>query len=535
MNTGTAAVTDYTVTDNLGGYTVGANTVYPLAYNTGTVRYYINGVLQTAPTVTAGPPLTVTGLTIPAGGSAVLIYETTATPVAPLATGSSITNTATITGGGLTNPITAQATVETATSADLTISKSASPTTVTENGQITYTFVISNTGNTEATATGNVVVTDTFAPILRNIAVTYNGTAWTEGTNYTSQRRDRRFHNAGRTDHRSGGHVHAEHRRDVHRHARHGHTRHHRHSLTIHHTNDSVPGFGRGLSLPKKALPVPVFPWYNSRNLRLSTNCAHIGRSKRDLWKRKPFILPASGRGCTTRSYSPPVSSARIPICSAAAFSATRKPATLSFSASRSARGAGQAPCTMLSRSPPMRSARSFPSSSLTMKHRFHIRWETILVAVEIVFVAVLGALPASTPVQVFQVSINFIASMQYNTFRNSEGVPMATTFATNHVRQLGIGLAKELHRRHGDTSHRRVLKRHFSMVLFFLAGTILGAVACIFLGRRAIWVAAPLRHRFRCLSPRRPHLGKRVAGARSRGTLSSGARFSCFPDHFAL
>ena len=54
VNTGTAAITDYTVTDNLGGYTVGANTVYPLAYNAGTVRYYINGVLQTAPTVTAG-------------------------------------------------------------------------------------------------------------------------------------------------------------------------------------------------------------------------------------------------------------------------------------------------------------------------------------------------------------------------------------------------------------------------------------------------------------------------------------------------
>ena len=185
VNTGTAAITDYTVTDNLGGYTVGANTVYPLAYNAGTVRYYINGVLQAAPPVPAGPPLTVTGLTVPAGGSAVLIYETTATPVAPLATGSSITNTATITGGGLTTPITAQATVETANSAELSISKALSPTTVTENGQITYTFVISNTGNTEATATGNVVVTDTFSPILRNIAVTYNGTAWTEGTNYT--------------------------------------------------------------------------------------------------------------------------------------------------------------------------------------------------------------------------------------------------------------------------------------------------------------------------------------------------------------
>lgn len=185
VNTGTTAITDYTVTDNLGGYTVGANTVYPLAYNAGTVRYYINGVLQTTPTVTAGPPLTVTGLTVPAGGNAVLIYETTATNVAPLATGDSITNTATVSGGGLTNAITAQATVETANSADLSISKALSPTTVTENGQITYTFVISNTGNTEAAATDNVVVTDTFDPILRNIAVTYNGTAWTEGTNYT--------------------------------------------------------------------------------------------------------------------------------------------------------------------------------------------------------------------------------------------------------------------------------------------------------------------------------------------------------------
>ena len=185
VNTGTTAITGYTVTDDLGGDTVGANTVYPLAYNAGTVRYYINGVLQASPTVTAGPPLTVTGLTIPAGGSAVLIYEATATNVAPLATGGSITNTATITGGGLINPITAQATVETENSADLTISKALSPTTVTENGQITYTFVISNTGNTEAAATDNVVVTDTFDPVLRNITVTYNGTAWTEGTNYT--------------------------------------------------------------------------------------------------------------------------------------------------------------------------------------------------------------------------------------------------------------------------------------------------------------------------------------------------------------
>lgn len=185
VNTGTAAITGLTVSDDLGGYTVGANIVYPLTYSEGTIRYYVNGTLQMAPTVTVGPPLTVTGITVPAGGNAVLVYETTATGAAPLAADSSITNTATITGGGLVNSLTAQAVLPVADSADLTISKALSPTTVTENGQITYTFVISNTGNTAATATDNIVVTDTFSPILRDISVIYNGTAWTAGTEYT--------------------------------------------------------------------------------------------------------------------------------------------------------------------------------------------------------------------------------------------------------------------------------------------------------------------------------------------------------------
>ncbi len=288
VNTGTAAVTDYTVTDNLGGYTVDANTVYPLAYNTGTVRYYINGVLQTAPTVTAGPPLTVTGLTIPAGGSAVLIYETTATPVAPLATGSSITNTATITGGGLTNPITAQATVETATSADLTISKSARRRPLRKTARSPTRLSFPTPAIPKRRRRAMLSSPTRFAPILRNIAVTYNGTAWTEGTNYTYNAATGVFttlagqitvpaatftQNTDGTFTVTPGTA----------------------TLVITGTVDHSPykrfrpRLRPGLSLPKKALPVPVFPWYNSRNLRLSTNCAHIGRSKRDLWKRKPL------------------------------------------------------------------------------------------------------------------------------------------------------------------------------------------------------------------------------------------------------
>ena len=83
VNSGTAPLTGLTITDDLGGYTFNAGTVYPLSYTAGSVRYYQNGVLQAAPAVTAGPPLTFTGITVPAGGNAVIAYEAVPTAFAP--------------------------------------------------------------------------------------------------------------------------------------------------------------------------------------------------------------------------------------------------------------------------------------------------------------------------------------------------------------------------------------------------------------------------------------------------------------------
>ncbi len=107
------------------------------------------------------------------------------TRYAPLDQEAAITNTATVTGGGLAAPLTAQATLAAAQRADLTVSKAICPATVTESGQLTYTFVLQNFGNTAATAGDNVILTDTFDPALTGLTVTYNGDAWKEGDNYT--------------------------------------------------------------------------------------------------------------------------------------------------------------------------------------------------------------------------------------------------------------------------------------------------------------------------------------------------------------
>lgn len=175
INSGSIPLTGLTVTDNLGSYAFGENqTLVPLTYVDGSVRYYVGGVLQTAPTATAGPPLTITGINVPAGGNAIIIYETTANGYAPLAIDSSITNEAVISGSGIT-PVTVTETVTSVSIANLAITKSISPVPVTENGQLTYTFYIQNTGNTAADAAANIIVTDTFDPILTNLAVTLDG------------------------------------------------------------------------------------------------------------------------------------------------------------------------------------------------------------------------------------------------------------------------------------------------------------------------------------------------------------------------
>ncbi len=185
VNSGTADITGLTVTDNLGGYTLGDNTVYPLSYSDGSVKYYINGVLQPAPAVVEGPTLSFQNITVRAGGNTTIVYEATVNEFAPLETDSVITNTVTTSGGGIQEDITATDTITVRNEPELQISKSLSPASVSGTGQLTYTFLIQNYGNAPADASGNVVVTDTFTPILSNISVTFNSVAWTEPTNYT--------------------------------------------------------------------------------------------------------------------------------------------------------------------------------------------------------------------------------------------------------------------------------------------------------------------------------------------------------------
>ena len=183
-NTGTSALAGLSIQDDLGGYPFGGGTVYPLTYEPGSVAQFTNGVPQAAPAVDAGPPLLISGITVPAGGDVVIVYQARANGYADPTAEGTIVNTVTVTGDGLSAPITATETVTADVAPLLTISKSITPAQVVDNDRVTYTFVIQNSGNQAVVATDNAAITDTFDPKLTALTVTFNGAPWTQGAQY---------------------------------------------------------------------------------------------------------------------------------------------------------------------------------------------------------------------------------------------------------------------------------------------------------------------------------------------------------------
>lgn len=124
--------------------------------------------------------------------------------------------------------------------------------------------------------------------------------------------------------------------------------------------------------------------------------------------------------------------------------------------------------------------------TALKIKRLGLLRWDSVLVGIEIIVVIVLGLLPDYVPDQIFQVTINFICAMQFNTFRQAENIPMATTFVTNHVRQTGSYFVRWLRKREKRTYLVKSL-RHFFMIVMFIVGASVSTIMCHYFHNQAI------------------------------------------------
>ena len=174
-NTSTSAITNVSITDDLGTFVFGTLELTPLTYAPPALLL-IDGqdvsAQLTVDTATAGS-LVFSFPTLPAGATANIVYRAAVNEYAPLDVEAGITNTATLTSDSDCADGTASATITAVSSANVSVFKQMSPNPVICGDTVTYTIRIYNYGNIAAE---NVVLTDTFNPAPTNITVSRDGT-----------------------------------------------------------------------------------------------------------------------------------------------------------------------------------------------------------------------------------------------------------------------------------------------------------------------------------------------------------------------
>lgn len=121
-------------------------------------------------------------------------------------------------------------------------------------------------------------------------------------------------------------------------------------------------------------------------------------------------------------------------------------------------------------------------------KKSVSIHWTTWFTGIQLFSLFLIGLIPDSLPNQIVQIAVNILASMQYNSFRKVRGIPMATTFCTNHVRQLGIWIVEYFKDGNSESVHR--LRVHGGLLLCFILGVASVSLLVPILHEKSIWIA---------------------------------------------
>ena len=115
--------------------------------------------------------------------------------------------------------------------------------------------------------------------------------------------------------------------------------------------------------------------------------------------------------------------------------------------------------------------------------------WHHSLLAAEAVVLAGIAFLPAGMPDAVVIVLVSFVCSLQLNGFRQTRGMPYATTMCTGNLRSAAEHTFFAVRERDGAKALAAL--RYWGMIGMFCLGALCGAALSGLWGQKAVLVCA--------------------------------------------
>lgn len=119
----------------------------------------------------------------------------------------------------------------------------------------------------------------------------------------------------------------------------------------------------------------------------------------------------------------------------------------------------------------------------------FTINSESIILALEIVVLFIIGFIPNSIPDIFITVPISFVSAVQISSFRTLVDSPYCTTMCTGNLRSACHSAYIAFTRK--DEKAAASTMRYSIIILSFLLGSCIGGITSILVGVKSIWFAS--------------------------------------------
>lgn len=118
-------------------------------------------------------------------------------------------------------------------------------------------------------------------------------------------------------------------------------------------------------------------------------------------------------------------------------------------------------------------------------------KWEHFVLISEIIILSIIGFMPHTISNGYINITISFVTSLQFCSFKKLADYPYATTMCTGNLRSASEAAYAAITKKDHEAAVKAI--HYYSVILFFLIGAFLGGFLTYYAGDKSIWGASLL------------------------------------------